>query len=86
MQAKSLVQCLVKGSVGKVSVSCPDVIKLYNKGITGVYLVHQRSSAYHLDRKSFIKFYLRIFFDLMDVACVSLCIVCNMLRPDNLAV
>ena len=71
MQTKSLVQCRVKGSTAKVSVSCPDVIKLYNKGIDGVDLVDQRTAAYHLDRKSSIRFYLRIFFDLINIACAN---------------
>ena len=67
-----------------VSVSCTDVIKLYKKGIGGVELVDQRSSAYHLDRKFFIRFHLRIFFDLMDVAGTNSDIADNMLHPDNL--
>ena len=71
MQTKSLVQRRVKGSTAKVSVSCPDVIKLYNKGIDGVDLVDQRTAAYHLDRKSSIRFYLRIFYDLINIACAN---------------
>ena len=51
----------------------------------GVDLVGQRTATYHLDRKSSIRFYLRIFFDLMDVACASSYIAYNMLHPDDLA-
>ena len=83
MQTKSLVQ-RVKGSAAKVSVSCPDVIKLCNKGVGELDLVDQRTTAYHLDRKSSIRFYLRIFFDLMDVACAKSYIACNMLHGDDL--
>ena len=41
-------------------------------------------AAYHLDRKSRVRFYLRIFFDLMDVACVNSFVVNNMLHPSDL--
>ena len=84
MQTKSSVQRRVKGSAAMVSVSCTDVIKLCKKGIGGVELVDQRNSAYHLDRKFFIRFHLRIFFDLMDVAGTNSDIADNMLHLDNL--
>ena len=83
-QSKSSVQHWVKGSAAKVSVSCPDVIKFYNKGMGGVDLVDQKTAAYHLDRKSSIRLYLRTFFDLMDDAFVSSYIACNKLHPDDL--
>ena len=69
MQTKSSIQRRAKGSGIKVSISYPDVIKFYNKDMCEVDLVDQRNTAYHLDWKSSIIFYLRIFFDLMDVAC-----------------
>ena len=59
-----------KGQVSKIQVSCPDVSKMYNKEISGVDLIDQRAAAYYLDRKSTIRFYFRIFFDLMDVTAV----------------
>ena len=71
MQTKSLVQRPVKGLASKVSVSCLDAIKFYNKYMGGVDLVDLITAAYHLDRNSSIRFYLRIFFDLMDVACAT---------------
>ena len=37
----------------------------------GVDLMDQKTAAYRLDRKSKFRFYLRIFFDLMDVALVN---------------
>ena len=79
MQIKSSVQRQIKGSAAKVSVSYPDVIKFYNKGMGGVDLVDKITAAYHLDSKSSIRFYLIIFFDLMDVGCASSCIAYNML-------
>ena len=63
---------------------CPDVIKMYNQGMGGVDLIDQRTAAYHLDRKSRVRFYLRIFFDLMDIACANSFVVYNMLHPNDL--
>ena len=37
----------------------------------------QRTPAYQLDRKSSVRFYLRIFFDLLDIACVNSFLVYN---------
>ena len=50
----------------------------------GVDLVDQRTATYHLDRKSSVRFYLRIFFDLMDVTCANSYIVYNMLQPGGI--
>ena len=66
-----------KGSASKIQVPCPHFIKMYNQGMGGVDLIDQRTAAYHLDRKSRVRFYLRIFFDLMDVACVNSFVVNN---------
>ena len=41
--------------------------------------------AYHLHRKSTIRFYLHIVFDLMGVACANNCIVYNMMHPNDFA-
>ena len=57
---------------------------MYNQGMGGVDLIDQRTAAYHLDRKSRVRFYLRIFFDLMDVACANSFVVYNMLHPNDL--
>ena len=40
--------------------------RFYNSSMGGVDLMDQCSAAYRLDRKSFVKFYLCIFSDLMD--------------------
>ena len=63
---------------------CPDVVKIYNKGIGDIELTDQRDAAYHLDRKSTIRFYLCIFFDLINVACANSYIVYNMIHPSDL--
>ena len=50
----------------------------------GLDLVDQRTAAYHLDRKSSIRFYLRIFFYLMDVGCANSCIAHDILHLNDL--
>ena len=57
---------------------------MYNQDMDGVDLIDQITAAYHLDRKSKVRFYLRIFFDLMDVACANSFVVYNMLHPNDL--
>ena len=51
----------------------------------GVDLMDQRTAAYRLDRKSSVRFYLRIFFDLMDIACVNSYLIHNMKHPNKLS-
>ena len=60
-----------KGFKDQVFDPCPKVVKLYNSDIGGVDLLEQRTAAYRLDRKSSLRFYFRIFFDLMDIAYVN---------------
>ena len=84
MSTTSTVLRRQKGYASKIQVPCPDVIKIYNQGMGGVDLIDQRTAAYHLDRKSRVRFYLRIFFDLMDVACANSFVVYNMLHPNDL--
>ena len=45
----------------------------------------QRTAAYRLDRNSSVRFYLRIFFDLMDIPCVNSCLIYNMKHPNKLS-
>ena len=49
-----------KGSASKIQVPCLDVIKMYNQDMGSVDLIDQRTTASHLDRKSRVRFYLRI--------------------------
>ena len=69
----------------KAWVPCPKVVKLYNSGLGGVDLNDQRTAAYHLDRKPPVRFYLRIFFDFMDIACVNSYLIYNMKHPNKLS-
>ena len=74
----------MKGSATKNPVPCPDAIQMYNQGMGGVDLVDQRAAACHLDRKSSIRFHLRVFFSLTDVDCVNAFIVLNMMHQNKL--
>ena len=65
------VQRREKGSKTKSSVPCLKVVKLYNSGMNGVDHMDQRTATYYLDRESYVRFYLHIFFDLMDIAYVN---------------
>ena len=84
MSTTSTVLCRQKGSASKIQVPCLDVIKMFNQGMGGVDLIDQRIAAYHLDRKSRVRFYLRIFFYLMDVACANSFVAYNMVHPNDL--
>ena len=50
----------------------------------GVDLMDQRTAAYRLDRNSSVRFYLRIFFDLLDIVCVNSFLVDNMKHPKQI--
>ena len=58
--------------------------KCTKKGMDGVDLTDKKATAYHLDAKSTIRFYLRIMFDLMDVAYANSYIVYNMMHSNDL--
>ena len=64
---------------------CPSVVKEYNNGMGGVDLLDQRTAAYKLDRKSSSgRYYLRLFFDLMDIAAVNSHVVYKALYPNGI--
>ena len=56
----------------------------YNSGMGGVDLTSQGTIAYRLDRRLFVRFYLRIFFDFSDVGYVNSYLVYNIKHPDKL--
>ena len=67
----SIASCQQKVSTSTIEIPCPDLIKIYKKGIGGVGIIDQRAAAYHLNQKPTTRFYLCIFFDLTDVACAK---------------
>ena len=71
MDGTSNVMRRSKGSATKTPVSCPNIIKMYNVSMSGVDVIDQKTAAYRLGRKSKIRFYLRIFFDLIDIVIVN---------------
>ena len=74
-----------KGSQSNSSVPCLKFVKLYNSAMGGVDLMDQRTAAYRLDRKLSARFNLRIFFDLIDIACVNSYLIYNMSHPNKLS-
>lgn len=56
------------GTAEKVNVTCPEVVMRYNKYMGGVDLMDQRKACYEGDRKAKVKYYLRLFFDMLDIA------------------
>ncbi|KAH7974905.1 hypothetical protein HPB49_021154 [Dermacentor silvarum] len=56
------VQRRCAGNKQKMDVHCPLVLEKYNKFICGVDLMDQKKVTYEVDRRSKIKYYLRVFF------------------------
>jgi len=56
------------GSSEKLRVPCPSIVTTYNKFMGGVGVMDQKKVSYETDRKSKTKYYLRMFFDLLDIA------------------
>ena len=79
------VQRREKGSKTKSLVPCSKVVKLYDSGMGRFNLMDQRTAAFPLDRKSSVRFYLRIFFDLMDIKCVNSYLIYNMKHLNKLS-
>ena len=71
----STVQRRLKDSSSRIPLNCSIGIKLYNRKIGGIDLMNQLKSAYQLDGRSKFWFYLRLFFDLLNVALVNSFIV-----------
>ena len=55
-------------SAEKIQVPCPEIVVAYNKFMGGVDLMDQKKITYEVDRKLKVKYDLRVFFDLMDIA------------------
>ena len=49
---------LLINKLTKTSVSCPNIIKMYNAGMVGVDVINQKTAAYRLNCKSKFRFYL----------------------------
>ena len=67
----------VKDSKDKVKVTCPSVIQEYNQFMGGVDLCDQMKLTYEVHRRSKFRFYLRVFFDFLDIVVINSKIVYN---------
>ena len=59
-------------SANKTLDSYPNIIKRYNDGMGGVDTMDEETADFRLDRKIKYHFYLRMFFDLIDVTFVNI--------------
>lgn len=57
----------IQGSGNKINVVYPEVVVKYNKNIGGVDLMDQKKLCYEVDWKAKIKYYLRLFFDILGI-------------------
>ncbi|XP_067623316.1 piggyBac transposable element-derived protein 4-like [Eurosta solidaginis] len=62
------VKMRTRGSGEKMNVTCPEVVVKYNRNMGGVELMDHKKACYEVDRKAKIKYYLRLIFDMMDIA------------------
>ena len=67
-----------KGSSEKLKLPCQAIIKDYNGHMNGEDIHDQLKTAYEIDRKSKFRYYLRIFFDLMDSCVVNAHVIYKM--------
>ena len=59
------------------------MVKTYNNAIKGTDLMDQLKASYEVDCRYPKKFYLRVFFDLMDIGYVNAFIVCKKYMQDK---
>lgn len=58
----------VSGFCEKQNISCPAVVKQYNEFMGGVDIMDQKKVTYQYDHRAKTKYYLRVVFDLIDIA------------------
>ena len=73
----------VNGQKGKVTVPCLIIVKAYNQGIKGTNAKNQLKVTYEIDRRYPRKFYLRLFFDPIDIGFVNAFIVYTKLMEEK---
>ena len=81
----STVSRRVKGQSAKMLAPCREIIKVYNSGMSCVDLLDQKIAAYKLDCQfSCGRYYLRLFFDLMDISVANSHITYKELNPKEM--
>ena len=73
----------VKGQKEKVTVPCSVIVKAYNQGMKRTDVMDQLKVTYEIDRRYPRKFYLRMFFDLIDIEFENAFIVYTKLIKEN---
>ena len=71
------IERIVKGLKDKVKVTCPSVIQEYSQFMGGVDLSDEMKVTYEVDRRIKFRFYVRVFFNFLDIAVVNSKIVYN---------
>jgi hypothetical protein len=66
-----------------VPIKCPNVVKHYNKHMGGVDLLDSLLGR-HKNRTCSKKWYLRIFYHLLDVTAVNACLLYRRVRGDKM--
>ena len=81
----STVTRIDKGQSANIPVRCPEIIKDSNSSLGGVDLLNQNTAADELDRKSSGgRYYLRLFFNLIDIFVVNSRAICKVLYPKGM--
>ena len=82
--AMTTVERRKRGQAGKMQKQIPKIVSTYNFSMKGVDLADQRKAAYEIDRRSACKFYLRIFFDMLDLFICNAYVVYGSLNLDSM--
>ena len=73
----------MKKSSLKEFVFCLVVVKQYNEYIGVMDIMNQKKVTYQFDHRSRIKYYLRVVFDIIDIAINNAAIVYNKIKKDH---
>jgi DNA excision repair protein ERCC-6 len=74
----------MRGQAGRIARDIPKIVVDYNETMKGVDLADQKKVTYEIDHRSPTKFYLRIFFDLLDISITNAYIVYQKIHGSNM--
>ena len=75
----------IKGSRTSKIVKCPDVLEKYNQFMGGVDLMDQKKVTYQFSHRSSHKYYIRLVFDIVDIAVNNAAIVYEKVNRESSA-